>query len=101
MKTMISKILRGSVWLFAISVLTITGCVELDEIPPGILDPATYFNSQEDALSALTGAYAPQIAGAQKYYLKSWIIITDVGSDDMGDGFGGIQDTKRTGPVQV
>ena len=95
MKKIISNILKGSIWLFTVGIFTITGCAELDEVPPGILDPGTYFSSQEDALTALTGVYAPQYGGAQRYYLKSWIILTDVGSDDMGDGFGGIQARKE------
>ncbi len=65
------------------------GCRELDEIPPGILNPETYFETQEDALAALTGAYAGQYAGAQRYYLKVWSNLNEIGSDDMGDGFGG------------
>jgi hypothetical protein len=71
------------------------GCQPLDEVPPGILNPETYFETQEDALTALTGAYGGQYGGAQRYYLKSWIIIVDVAGDDMGDGFGGIQPRKE------
>ena len=72
-----------------------TGCRELDEIPPGVLDPETYFETQEDALAALTGAYGGQYGGAQRYYLLSWSNLCELGSDDMGDGFGGIQDRKE------
>ena len=81
--------------LIMLGVISMIGCQELDEIPPGILNPETYFETQEDALSALTGAYAGHYGGAQRYYLKSWIIIVDVASDDMGDGFGGIQARKE------
>lgn len=72
-----------------------TGCRELDEIPPGVLDPETYFETQADALAALTGAYGGQYGGAQRYYLLSWSNLCELGSDDMGDGFGGIQDRKE------
>ncbi len=71
------------------------GCKELDEIPPGILNPETFFETQEDALAALTGAYAGQYAGAQRYYLKSWSNLCELGSDDMGDGFGGFATRKE------
>jgi hypothetical protein len=74
---------------------SMTGCRELDEIPPGVLDPETYFQTQEDALAALTGAYGGQYGGAQRYYLLSWSNLCELGSDDMGDGFGGIQDRKE------
>jgi len=89
MKNKISSILNCGLILFVLGFFGMTGCQELDEIPPGILNPETYFETQADALAALTGAYAGAYGGAQRYYLKSWIIICDVGSDDMGDGFGG------------
>jgi hypothetical protein len=94
MKTQIKSIYKIGLSLIVMGVLSI-GCQELDEIPPGILNPETYFEGQSDALAALTGAYGGQYGGAQRYYLKSWIIIADVGSDDMGDGFGGIQARKE------
>jgi len=75
--------------------VTITGCQELDEIPPGILSPDTFFETQEDVLSALTGAYGGQYAGAQRYYLKAWSNLNELGSDDMGDGFGGFATRKE------
>lgn len=49
-----------------LGLITMTGCKKLDEIPPGVLDPETYFQSQEDALAALTGAYGGQYGGAQR-----------------------------------
>ena len=70
-------------------------CHPLDEVPPGVLDPDTFFESQEDALSALTAAYAVQYGGTQHYYLRAWTYITDWITDDMGAGFGGeIADRK-------
>ena len=95
MKTHISSITRAGFLIALLLVLGGTGCQKLDEIPPGILNPATFFETQADALAALTGAYAPQHGGTQRYYPKSWIVIVDVGSDDMGDGFGGIQARKE------
>jgi len=95
MKTKINSIFRTGLLFLLIVLINTVGCEELDEIPPGILNPETYFNTQEDALAALTGAYAGHYGGAQRYYLKSWIIIVDVGSDDMGDGFGGIPARKE------
>lgn len=95
MKTQINSIIRIGLSLILMGILGMNGCQKLDEIPPGILNPATYFETQEDALTALTGAYAGHYGGAQRYYLKSWIIVVDVGSDDMGDGFGGIQERKE------
>jgi len=87
-------LLRG-VFLIMLGCIMTSACKELDEVPPGILDPATYFESQEDALAALTGAYAGQYAGAQRYYLKVWSNLNEIGSDDMGDGFGGIAVRKE------
>ena len=75
--------------------IILSGCMELDEIPPGILNPETYFKTQKDALAALTGVYAGQYAGAQRYYLKSWSNLCELGSDDMGDGFGGFASRKE------
>ena len=95
MKTQIRTIINTGFVIIMLGILGLTGCEKLDEIPPGILNPATYFETQEDALTALTGAYAGHYGGAQRYYLKSWIIVVDVGSDDMGDGFGGIQERKE------
>ncbi len=95
MKTQINSIFKTGLMLIMLGVISMIGCQKLDEIPPGILNPETYFETQEDALSALTGAYAGHYGGAQRYYLKSWIIIVDVASDDMGDGFGGIQERKE------
>ncbi len=95
MKTQINSILKTGLMLIMLGIISMIGCQELDEIPPGILNPETYFETQEDALSALTGAYAGHYGGAQRYYLKSWIIIVDVASDDMGDGFGGIPARKE------
>jgi len=71
------------------------GCQPLDEVPPGILDPSNYFEKQEDAYSALIGAYGAQYGGTQRYYLRAWTYITDWISEDMGAGFGGeIADRK-------
>jgi starch-binding outer membrane protein, SusD/RagB family len=95
MKTSIRTIKKGYLFYFLFSFLWLTGCETLDELPKGVLDPDTYFVSQDDALSAVTAAYAPQYGGTLKYYLKSWIVITDIGSDDMGDGFGGIPERKE------
>ena len=95
MKTQINSIFRAGLLIILLGFSGMFGCKELDEIPPGILNPETYFETQEDALAALTGAYAGHYGGAQRYYLKSWIIIVDVGSDDMGDGFGGIPARKE------
>jgi hypothetical protein len=95
MKTQIRTIIKSGFVIIMLGILGLTGCQKLDEIPPGILNPETYFETQEDALTALTGAYAGHYGGAQRYYLKSWIIVVDVGSDDMGDGFGGIQERKE------
>lgn len=95
MKIHISFITRAVFLVALLTALGGPGCQKLDEIPPGILNPETYFETQEDALAALTGAYAPQEGGSQRYYPKSWIVIVDVGSDDMGDGFGGIQERKE------
>ncbi|MFO7933458.1 MAG: RagB/SusD family nutrient uptake outer membrane protein [Bacteroidales bacterium] len=95
MKTKDNSIFRIGILLVVFVFSGTFGCKELDEIPPGILNPDTYFETQEDALTALTGAYAGAYGGAQRYYLKSWIVIVDVGSDDMSDGFGGIQERKE------
>jgi hypothetical protein len=95
MKTQINSIIRIGLSIILMWILGMSGCQKLDEIPPGILNPETYFETQDDALAALTGAYAGHYGGAQRYYLKSWIIVVDVGSDDMGDGFGGIQERKE------
>jgi hypothetical protein len=95
MKTRINNIIRSGIVILLLGIIGSSGCQKLDEIPPGILNPATYFETQEDALTALTGVYAGHYGGAQRYYLKSWIIVVDVGSDDMGDGFGGIQERKE------
>ena len=71
------------------------GCQTMDEVPPGILNPETYFETQADAYSALIGAYGAQYGGTQRYYLRAWTYITDWISDDMGAGFGGeIADRK-------
>lgn len=90
MKAQIRSFSRRYIYYILFFALCIFSCKPLDETPPGVLDPATFFETQADALAALTGAYGPQYGGTQKYYLKSWIIITDIGSDDMGDGYGGI-----------
>ena len=90
-----NTIINTGIATILLVILGLAGCQKLDEIPPGILNPATYFETQEDALTALTGVYAGHYGGAQRYYLKSWIIVVDIGSDDMGDGFGGIADRKE------
>jgi hypothetical protein len=95
MKTKIRFELRRKLFCFLVGTLFFAGCKPLDEPPLGVLDPETFFVSQDDALSALTAAYAPQYGGSQKYYLKSWIVITDIGSDDMGDGFGDLAERKQ------
>ena len=90
------KRIKNTIKILSLLVLVVgTSCQKLDEIPPGILNPETYFETQADALSALTGAYAGQYGVTQKYYTKAWIIITDIASDDMGDGFGGIAVRKE------
>ena len=94
MKTQIRSFLKSYFYYILFFTLGLTNCKPLDETPPGVLDPGTFFETQADALAALTGAYGPQYGGTQKYYLKSWIIITDIGSDDMGDGFGGFAERK-------
>ncbi len=81
--------------LLILGFIIMTGCKDLQETPPGIIDPETYFESQDDALAALTGAYATQYAGSQRYYLKSWSNLNGLGSDDMGDGFGGFAERKE------
>jgi hypothetical protein len=91
----IGSLLKRYTLYFSFCSILMSGCKSLDEPPKGVLDPKTYFETQDDALSALTATYAPQYGGSLKYYLKSWIIITDIGSDDMGDGFGGISERKE------
>lgn len=95
MKTKIRFDIKRNAFCFLLAALFIVGCQPLDEPPLGVLDPDTFFETQDDALSALTAAYAPQYGGSQKYYLKSWIVITDIGSDDMGDGFGDLTERKQ------
>jgi starch-binding outer membrane protein, SusD/RagB family len=95
MKTKIRFDIMTKVFCFLLVTLFIAGCKPLDEPQLGVLDPETFFQTQDDALSALTAAYAPQYGGSQKYYLKSWIVITDIGSDDMGDGFGDLTERKQ------
>jgi hypothetical protein len=95
MKTKISSIFNIGILIIMLGSFGMNGCQPLDEIPPGILNPETFFETQNDALAALTGAYAGAYGGAQRYYLKSWIIICGVGSDDMGDGFGGQASRKE------
>lgn len=95
MKTQIKNIAKAGMILFMVGLSGMFGCQPLDEPQPGVLSPDIYFESQDDALAALTGAYAGHYGGAQRYYLKSWIILVEVGSDDMSDGFGGIQPRKE------
>lgn len=95
MKTQIKNLVKAGLFLFMMGLSGMFGCQDLDEPPPGVLSPDTYFESQVDALAALTGAYAGHYGGAQRYYLKSWIVCVSVGSDNMGDGFGGIQPRKE------
>lgn len=64
------------------SLLTAYSCVDLSEPKPGALDPATFLETQSDALDLLTGAYSGQYT--TNSYLKQWIILHDVGSDDCG-----------------
>ena len=75
--------------------ISMTGCRELDEIPPGILDPDAFFQTQEDALAALTGAYGGQYGGTLRYYTGAYRNLLGLGSDDMGDGFGGLMPRKE------
>ena len=95
MRTLVISGFIGSVLLIMLGFIGMNGCKELDEIPPGILNPESFFETQQDALAALTGAYAGQYAGAQRYYLKSWSNLCELGSDDMGDGFGGFATRKE------
>jgi len=94
-KTQIRFVLIEGVILILLGFIIVNGCKELDEIPPGILNPETYFESQQDALAALNGAYGGAYGGAQRYYLKSWVNLCGLGSDDMGDGFGGFASRKE------
>lgn len=57
-------------------------CAELDEPKPGALDPETFLQNQEDALDLLNGAYSGQYT--IESYLKPWIILNDIASDDCG-----------------
>ncbi len=57
-------------------------CESLDEPKPGFLDPETFLENQQDALDLLAGAYSGQYSIMS--YLKSWIILNDIGSDDCG-----------------
>ncbi len=57
-------------------------CESMDDPKPGFLDPSTFLEKQQDALDLLTGAYSGQYT--IESYLKPWIILNDIGSDDCG-----------------
>ncbi|MEN8230986.1 MAG: RagB/SusD family nutrient uptake outer membrane protein, partial [Bacteroidota bacterium] len=57
-------------------------CADLDEPKPGALAPETFLENQQDALDLLSGAYSGQYT--IESYLKPWIILNDIGSDDCG-----------------
>ncbi len=76
---MVNNIVKVTI-IFAL--MTLYSCVDLSEPKPGALDPATFLESQQDALDLLTGAYSGQYT--TESYLKQWIILHDVGSDDCG-----------------
>ncbi|MEN8227689.1 MAG: RagB/SusD family nutrient uptake outer membrane protein [Bacteroidota bacterium] len=57
-------------------------CADLDEPKPGALAPETFLEDQDDALDLLSGAYSGQYT--IQSYLKPWIILNDIGSDDCG-----------------
>ncbi len=79
----ISHKLTRPLWITGAAVLfLLTSCQSLDEPKPGFLDPETFLEKQQDALDLLAGAYSGQYSIMS--YLKSWIILNDIGSDDCG-----------------
>ena len=70
--------------IFGTVVLMLAGssCAKLDEPKPGALYPATFLENQKDAIDLLAGAYSGQYS--IESYLKPWIILNDIGSDDCG-----------------
>lgn len=70
-------------WTLGIVFMLITySCADLNEIKPGALSPETFLENQDDALDLLNGVYSGQYT--IESYLKPWIILNDLGSDDCG-----------------
>ncbi len=78
-----NKNIKKNLWIVVVMTLAgLISCESLDEPKPGFLDPATFLESQQDALDLLAGAYSGQYSIMS--FLKSWIILNDIGSDDCG-----------------
>lgn len=68
--------------IIAVLILSVSSCADLDETKPGALSPETFLVTQDDALDLLNGAYSAQYS--IESYLKAWLVLTDIGSDDCG-----------------
>ncbi len=76
--------MNNSIKIFVLIAFIVFGasCAKLDEPKPGALFPSNFLEDQDDALDLLAGAYSAQYS--IESYLKPWIILNDIGSDDCG-----------------
>lgn len=77
---MIAKIFKQ--FIIVMFLASVYSCVDLNEAKPGALSPENFLVNQDDALDLLNGAYSAQYS--IESYLKPWIILNDIGSDDCG-----------------
>ena len=73
---------KSKIWGLLFMATIMFSCADLSETKPGALSPETFLVNQQDALDLLSGAYAAQYT--IESYLKPWIILNDIGSDDCG-----------------
>lgn len=86
MKPIINKNIIIFIGLLLLNPIVFQSCETLEEEPKGILDPELYFRSEDDAMAALTAAYA--FLRRETNYTKNYIIDMEVSADDCDDAEG-------------
>lgn len=72
------KILK---YIFLLNLVWLASCKKLDENPDSFISPVNYYKTKNDAISAITGVYAP--VRLNGYMTRNYVILGEITTDNM------------------